>query len=165
MKPVVPIQGRSPFRDSRHPAIQQPFYEEPPTDLVRPSKEENGRQTMDIKLVTRNAVAVLALGAMTMAPLSANAQRKDDWKNLAIAGGIVGLLGLVKHDSTLTFAGTAGALYSAWRYEEDRKSESKSRRARYELFNRGSFTRNGHRYTRKTVWKNGKKYYQFVRVR
>lgn len=120
---------------------------------------------MNLKLITRNAVAVFALGAMTIAPVTANAQRKDEWRNLAIAGGVLGLLGLVKHDSTLTFAGTAGALYSAWRYEEDRKSESRQRRARYELFRRGSFTRDGKRYTRKTVWRNGKKYYQFVRAR
>jgi hypothetical protein len=32
------------------------------------------------------------------------------------------------------------------------------------MFGRRSFTRNGKRYVRKTVWKNGKKYYQFVRA-
>jgi hypothetical protein len=127
---------------------------------------------MNLKLVTRNAVALLAVGSFAMAPMTVSAQStkhrqetKNTWRNLAIAGGILGLLGLVKHDSTLTFAGTAGALYSAWRYEEDRKSQSRAARARYQLFHRGSFTRNGHTYKRRVVYKNHKKYYQFVRVK
>ncbi|OWY59484.1 hypothetical protein B7486_74330, partial [cyanobacterium TDX16] len=39
-------------------------------------------------------------------------QTKNEWRNLAIASGAVGLLGLLTKDSTLTFAGGAGALYS-----------------------------------------------------
>jgi hypothetical protein len=63
----------------------------------------------------------------------------------------------------LTFAGAGGALYSAWRYEQDRKSQSQVGRARAAYFSRPYFYRDGHRYTRKTVWKDGKKYYRFVR--
>lgn len=119
-----------------------------------------------------NLVALVALGTMAGAPVAAHAQSqyhhrqetKNTWRNLAIASGVAGLLGLVTHDSTLTFAGAAGALYSAYRYEQDRKSQSKMAHARYELFRRGSYKRNGHRYKRRTVYKHGHKYYQFVRA-
>lgn len=88
---------------------------------------------------------------------------KNDWRNIAIGAGALGIYGLLKKDNTLTFAGAAGALYSLHRYENDRKSQSKTDRARAAYFSKTHFYRNGKRYTRKTVWKNGKKYYQFVR--
>jgi len=121
---------------------------------------------------------LLALCAATVAlsvPLGAGAQswrdrtsshrqqKKNEWRNLAIGAGALGLVGLLKHDSTLTFAGAAGSLYSAYRYEQDRKSQSKTDRARAAYFSRRSFTRNGHKYVRKTVYRKGHKYYQFVR--
>jgi len=75
----------------------------------------------------------------------------------------VGLLGLVKHDNTLMFAGTAGALYSANRYEQDRRSQSKIDHARAEMFSRRSFDRDGRHYTRHTVNRDGQTYYQYRR--
>jgi hypothetical protein len=90
-------------------------------------------------------------------------QQKNQWRNLAYVGGAAGLLGLLRHDNTLMFAGAAGALYSANRYEQDRKSQSNIDRARYRLFSRSSFTRSGHRYVRRTVRRHGQTYYQFVR--
>jgi hypothetical protein len=126
---------------------------------------------MDLKTNITKAVAIFAVASFAAAPVSANAQSskhrqetKNTWRNLAIGSGAVGLWGLLKGDSTLVFLGTAGALYSANRYEQDRKSQSKANAARARMFSRASFTRNGHRYVRKTVWKNGQKYYQFVRV-
>lgn len=125
---------------------------------------------MNLKQLAAQSVAFLAVMSFAAAPISASAQSKhrqdtkNTWRNLAIGSGVVGLLGLVKHDNTLTFLGAAGALYSANRYEQDRKSQSKSARARAEIFNRGSYTRDGHRYVKKTVYKNHHKYYQFVRV-
>src|ERR1044072_19122 len=112
---------------------------------------------MNLKAV----VAGLALASFTVAPVMAPAQNnikhrqetKNTWRNLAIGSGVVGLLGLLKGDNTLFFAGTAGALYSANRYEQDRKSQKRMERARYQMFSRSSFTRDGHRYVRKTVWK------------
>lgn len=123
-------------------------------------------------------IAILAVGVSVAAPSMAHAQsardldrlinrrqdKKNEWRNIAIASGAVGILGLLNHDSTLTFAGTAGALYSAYRYEQDRKSQSKLNRTRAAYFSRGSFTRNGKRYVRKTTWKKGKKYYYFARA-
>jgi hypothetical protein len=126
---------------------------------------------MDVKAHFTKVVAFLALTSFVVAPVSAAAQnskhrqeQKNNWRNLAIASGAAGLFGLIKGDRTLTFLGAAGALYSANRYEQDRKSQSKSARARAELFRRGSYTRNGHRYKKRTVHRNGKTYYQFVRV-
>jgi hypothetical protein len=126
---------------------------------------------MDFKTYGTKAVALLALASFAAAPISVSAQSskhrqetKNTWRNVAIGSGALGLLGLLKGDSTLTFLGAAGALYSANRYEQDRKSQSRQDRARYSLFKQGSYTRNGHRYKKRTVYKNGHKYYQFVRV-
>ncbi|AIE85733.1 hypothetical protein OP10G_2365 [Fimbriimonas ginsengisoli Gsoil 348] len=119
-------------------------------------------------------VALGTIAAVGFAPLAANAQtqsqlknrqkQKNTWRNLGLAGAAVGVYGLLKGDKVLTIAGLGGGAYSAWRYEQDRKSQSNMERQRAQLFSRRSIVRNGHRYNRKTVWKNGKKYYQFVRA-
>lgn len=104
-------------------------------------------------------------GAQDLNRLSDQRQKtKNEWRNIAIASGLVGILGLMKDDNTLFFAGTAGALYSAWRYEQDRKSQSKIDRARAAYFSRPYFYRDGVRYNRRTVTRNGKTYYQFVKA-
>ena len=90
-------------------------------------------------------------------------QTKNEWRNLAIAAGAVSLLGILQKDSTLTFAGAAGALYSAYRYEQDRKSQNRIDRARAYYFSQPYFYRDGRRYDRRTVTRNGQRYYQFCR--
>lgn len=90
-------------------------------------------------------------------------QTKNEWKNLGIAAGILGVIGLLNNDSTLTFAGAAGALYSAYRYEQDRKSQNRVDRARAYYFSQPYFYRDGRRYERRDVNRNGQRYYQFVR--
>ena len=92
-------------------------------------------------------------------------QKKNEWRNITIGSGALAIIGLVSKNGTLALAGTAGALYSAYRYEQDRKSQSKTDRARAAYYGRSSIVANGVRYNRKTVWKNGKKYYTFVRSR
>ena len=92
-------------------------------------------------------------------------ETKNEWRNLGIAAGLLGVLGLLEHDKTLVFTGAAGALYSAYRYEQDRKSQNKLDRARAHYFGQSYFVRDGHRYDRRIVTHNGQKYYQFVRVR
>lgn len=125
---------------------------------------------------TAGFFAILGAASVMGAPVGAFSQSlsqesrqrqktKNEWRNLAIGSGVVALYGLLKHDSTITFAGAAGALYSLHRYEEDRKSQSRIDRARAAMFSRRSFTRNGRRYVRRTVKKNGRTYYQFVRAR
>ena len=130
---------------------------------------------MRLKHILGIMAATLTVCGALAAPIQAGAQdsrakeskhrqkKKNEWRNIAIGSGALGLLGLVKHDNTLAFAGAAGALYSANRYEQDRKSQSKTDRARAAYFNKRHFYRNGHHYVRKTVWKNGHKYYRFVR--
>lgn len=126
-------------------------------------------------ILTKSVLALVVGATAIGAPITANAQnindllkrrqdKKNEWRNIAIGAGALGIIGLLKKDQTLFFAGTAGALYSAYRYEQDRKSQSKLQRTRAAYFSRSSFTRDGHRYVRRTTWKNGKKYYYFARA-
>jgi flagellar biosynthesis component FlhA len=113
------------------------------------------------------------VSALVMVPSTAQAQssaekrrqeKKNEWRNLAIASGALGVIGFIKNDKTLGFLGAAGALYSLDRYEKDRKSQNRIQRQRAQIFQRGYFVRDGKRYKRRTVVKNGKRYYQFVRA-
>jgi hypothetical protein len=127
-----------------------------------------------------NITKYLALGALaatTALPMTAPAQdwnnlgkvlqnrqnKKNEWRNIAIGSGALGILGLLKHDNTLFFAGAAGALYSSYRYEQDRKSQSKMQRTRAAYFSKSYFVRDGQRYDRHTKTVKGKKYYYFAR--
>jgi len=49
---------------------------------------------------------------------------KNNWRNLALGSGAAAVAGLLTHNKTLTIIGTAGAAYSASRYEKDRKNQS-----------------------------------------
>ena len=130
---------------------------------------------MELKKWAGTVLAAVALGgAVAPTPIFAQdsydrqskhrQQKKNEWRNIGIGSAGVGLLGLLKGDSTLMFAGAAGAAYSGYRYEQDRKSQSKTDRARAAMFSRRSFYRGGHKYVRKTFYKNGQKYYRFVKV-
>jgi len=129
---------------------------------------------MNLNPTITKLVALGTIATVGFAPVAANAQsaaqkkrqtNKNNWRNLGIAGAAVGVYGLLKGDKILTIAGLGGGAYSAWRYEQDRKSQSAHDRARAQMFAKKSIWKNGHRYDRKTVWKNGHKYYQFVRAR
>jgi len=122
------------------------------------------------------AVAAVAACAVAMsAPINASAQRslddashhrqktKNDWRNAAIGSGGAAVLGLLTHNNTVTALGAAGSLYSLSRYEHDRKSQSKIDRARADRYGRSSYYDHGHRYVRKTVTRNGHKYYTYQR--
>lgn len=120
-------------------------------------------------------VAALTVATVGAAPMAASAQshremqhrqnQKNTWRNLGIAGGVVGVYGLLKGDRTLAIAGLAGGAYSAYRYEQDRKSQSHMERERARMFSQRTIIRNGHRYERRTWTKHGHRYYSFVRVR
>ena len=116
------------------------------------------------------AVAATLTSAPTVASAQSNSeqsrhrqQTKNDWRNAAIASGILGAVGLVKHNDTLAIAGLAGAVYSASRYEHDRKSQSNIDRRRAATYGKKTVWMHGHRYVRKTVYTHGEKGYKFVR--
>ena len=90
-------------------------------------------------------------------------ESKNEWRNIAIGAGALGALGFITHENFLGFAGTAGALYSLNRYEQDRRSEAREDRLRATYFGRPYFYRDGVRYERRLVHRNGDTYYQFVR--
>ena len=110
-------------------------------------------------------LAVISTDAYAQSAYDRRQKTKNEWRNIAIASGALAVLGLVKNDSTLTFVGAAGALYSAHRYEQDRKSQNAMNRFRANVFSRSTFTRDGYRYTRRTKWKNGKKYFYFTKTK
>ncbi len=91
-------------------------------------------------------------------------QTQNEWRNIATVSGALALLGLLKKDNTLTFAGAAGTLYSLYRYDEDSKSKDRLARTRAQYFSRSEFYRDGVRYNRRVVTKNGQKYYQFYKA-
>ena len=129
---------------------------------------------MKLKALVAGLLALSMVGGMVATPSIASAQStasrhrqktKNEWRNLAYLGAGLGLIGALNHDSTLSFIGLAGAVYSADRYERDRKSQRRLDRQRAAYFSRGYYTRNGHSYRRFTTYKNGKKYYYFKRVK
>lgn len=67
-------------------------------------------------------------------------QNKNTWRNLGVAGAAVAAYGLLNHNSTATVLGTAGAAYSANRYEQDRHSQSQQQNGDY------NYRYNRHRY-------------------
>lgn len=121
-------------------------------------------------------LVALTIFSGTIAPIAASAQTaqdnashhrqqtKNQWRNIGIGSAALGAVGLFKHNTTLMALGAAGALYSANRYEQDRKSQAKIDQQRAAFYGQSSYYQNGHRYVRKTVWQNGHKYYKFVRA-
>jgi len=112
--------------------------------------------------------AVMATSILPVIPAAAQdshhrQQTKNQWRNIAIGSGAVGLYGLATHNTTLGLLGAAGGLYSLNRYEHDRKSQSKMDHDRAAFYQRSSYTKNGHRYVRRTVTRNGHQYYTYVR--
>ena len=94
-------------------------------------------------------VATAALSPMAAsADQSSRQKNKNQWRNLGIAGAAVAGYGLLKHNSTATVLGAAGAAYSAKRYEDDRHSQSQSQSARDQRARYHRRYANSHRYHR-----------------
>ena len=129
----------------------------------------------DVKSLLLAGVIATGIAAPAIAPaqswkdieraLDRRQEKKNEWRNIAIASGALGIIGLLQKDNTLFFAGTAGALYSAYRYEQDRKSQSKLARTRAAYFSRTHFVRDGWRYDRKVKTIAGKRYFYFQKTR
>ena len=128
---------------------------------------------MNFNKFAPSVAALCAVVGFAATPLIANAhlkagglgklQSSNKWKNRAVAGGVVGALGLLTHNKTLAIAGIAGALYSSSRADSDSRSHDSGRQARAELDRHTSFQHEGHTYVRSTVWKGGKQYHKFNR--
>ena len=125
---------------------------------------------MNVKAHAANFAAAVAIAAAVLPAMPAAAQdshrrqqSKNNWRNAAIGAGAVGIYGLAKHNTTLSAIGAAGTLYSLNRYEHDRKSQSHMDHQRAAMYQRSSYTRNGHRYVRRTVVRHGQRYYTYVR--
>src|SRR5579872_6656030 len=110
-------------------------------------------------------LAILAFfAAVTLAPATAFASQasrqknKNLWRNLAIGSGVIAGYGLLHHDTGTTVLGSAGAGYSLYRYEQDRKSQSAAARARAHYYYR-HYLRYHRRYTPSSYVRNGRKYY------
>lgn len=124
--------------------------------------------------MNKNILKIVTLGLVTaalIAPATAEAQiarrqkTKGEWQKAAYAGAALALLGQLGKDKTISYVGAAGALYSLYRYDQDSKSQDKLRKQRAAFYSRSHYTRNGVRYDRKLVKKNGQSYYTFVRHR
>ncbi len=117
------------------------------------------------------AVCAVSMAAPIVASAQTSADKashhrqktKNDWRNIAIGSGAATAYGLIKHDKTVSILGAAGTLYSLSRYEHDRKSQSRIDRDRANYYGRSSYNHGGHRYVRKTVTRNGHKYYTYKR--
>lgn len=141
------VRGNSPKRDGRHD-----------------NGNHNGWYKQRDNHPNRSVWVERQPRPMTLAEQSRRRQQtKNEWRNIALVSGGVAILGLIKHDNRLVFAGSAGALYSLYRYEQDRKSQSSIDRLRAAYFGRPYFVRDGVRYDRRLVTKNGERYYQFAR--
>jgi hypothetical protein len=92
-----------------------------------------------------------------------NRSSDNEWQSIAMAAGALAVIGLLEHDDTLVFGGAAGALYSIYRLDQDRRSSNAAWRARARFFDQPYFIRNGVRYERRTVTQRGERFYQFVR--
>ena len=131
---------------------------------------------MKMKSIFASLVLASVLGGAALTPAPAGAQifgwhayqrhreqKRNEWRNIAIGAGLLGVLGALEHDDTLMFAGTAGALYSTYRYDQDRRGHDRVGRLRARYFARPYFYRDGVRYHRTTIWRDGQKYYRFER--
>jgi len=128
---------------------------------------------MNLKQIAPSLVAFCAVAVFATAPMIANAQSRDNsrhrteqrnqWKDRAIAGGVIGAVGLLTHNNNLAVAGIGGGLYSAYRADQDGRSHDDNLQARAELYRHSSFQHQGHTYVRQTVWKGGKQYHKFNR--
>lgn len=104
-------------------------------------------KTTSLALLTTFASSVIS----PMALADGSTQKtKNDWRNLATGAGAIAAYGLLKGDSAATLLGAAGAGYSAYRYEQERKAQDAQKRAAQR-----------HSYYHRSTTQNGRKYYRY----
>ena len=117
-----------------------------------------------VSLILVASAMVMPAFGQTQSEIQRRNQTQSEWRTIATVSGAAALLGVLKKDKTLTFAGAAGTLYGLYRFDEDSKSKDRLARARAAYFSRDQFYRDGVRYNRRTVSKDGQKYYQFYKA-
>jgi hypothetical protein len=85
-----------------------------------------------------------------------------DWRDIFFSAGFFNLTSLFQSDNRICFDGNAGGLYSISQYDRDCQSSYDQDRARAAFFGQTYFYRDGRRYDRCTVTRNGDRYFQFV---
>src|SRR4051812_28354465 len=98
--------------------------------------------------ILSGSIAPIAAGAQTSRDRESHhrQQKKNEWRNIGIGSAALGAVGLLKHNTTMTVLGAAGALYSANRYEQDRKSQARTDRERAAFYSQPTRYDHGHRY-------------------
>ncbi len=80
------------------------------------------------KKITMGAAMLTLFAVTTLAPVASRADglqdNKNMFRNLAIGSAAIAGLGLIDHNSTMTFAGVAGAAIAGSQYEQDRQAQS-----------------------------------------
>jgi hypothetical protein len=83
-------------------------------------------------------VMAMSLIAPAFADGNSTQKNKNDWRNYTGAGAAVLGYGLLTHNGTATLLGAAGTAYSANRYEQERRSQSRQRDAERQRYYRRS---------------------------
>ena len=81
-------------------------------------------------LLSMLAIAVMSVLFVASTPVRADQNSKNTWRNIGIGSAVLGVYGATHGNGGLAAAGIAGAGYSAYRYEQDRKHQSQERRRR-----------------------------------
>lgn len=79
------------------------------------------------RLISLALIAAVAIWALGPVAVQASQSSKNAWRNIGIGAAALGIYGAVKGNGGLAAAGLAGAGYSAYRYEQDRKHQSQER--------------------------------------
>ena len=96
---------------------------------------------MNLRKLFTPLLAFTLVGAVALVPMNASAQNtpaykhrqqtKNTWRNIGYGSAALGAYGLISGNRNLTLLGAAGAGYSAYRYEHDRKSQRSMKDAYY----------------------------------
>jgi len=87
--------------------------------------------TTAISLALLASFGTAALSPVAFADASKTQKDKNNMRNLGIAGAAIAGYGLLNHNSGATILGAAAGGYGAYKYEQDRKSQSAAQRSRY----------------------------------
>jgi hypothetical protein len=80
------------------------------------------------KTILTPLLVTATVGMASLAPIAAHAdslqKQKNNWRNIAIGAGAIGVYGLMNHNNTATLLGALGAAYAGSQYESKRHQQS-----------------------------------------